>query len=45
MREHRLIEQMIALVKTEVSKMLGHNRADPVFIETAVGVSEHPKMA
>jgi hemerythrin-like domain-containing protein len=36
MREHRLIEHMIGLMKSEVSKIAGNGQADPVFIETAV---------
>ena len=36
MREHRLIEHMIGLMKSEVSKIAGDKQADPVFIETAV---------
>lgn len=36
MREHRLIEHMIALMKSEVSAITSEGKADPVFIETAV---------
>jgi hemerythrin-like domain-containing protein len=36
MREHRLIEHMIALMKSEVTMISGDGRTDPVFIETAV---------
>ena len=36
MREHRLIEHMIGLMKSEVSKIAADKQADPVFIETAV---------
>jgi len=36
MREHRLIEHMIGLMKSEVSKIAGDGKADAVFIETAV---------
>ena len=36
MREHRLIERMVALMKSEATKIAVHRQADPVFIETAV---------
>ena len=36
MREHRLIERMVALMKSEASKIALHGQTDPVFIETAV---------
>ncbi len=36
MREHRLIEHMIGLMKSEVAKIAVEKQADPVFIETAV---------
>lgn len=36
MREHRLIEHMIALMKTEASTIAADRQADPVFIETVV---------
>ncbi len=36
MREHRLIEHMIGLMRSEVSKIEAAGKPDPVFIETAV---------
>jgi len=36
MREHRLIEHMIVLMRSEVSMIASNRQADPVFIETAV---------
>lgn len=36
MREHRLIEHMILLMKVEASNIAADRHADPVFIETAV---------
>jgi hemerythrin-like domain-containing protein len=35
MREHRLIERMLDVMKSELEKMQASNRADPVFIEAA----------
>ncbi len=36
MREHRLIEHMISLMKAEVSTIAADRQADPAFIETVV---------
>jgi hemerythrin-like domain-containing protein len=36
MREHRLIEHMIALMRSEASTIASDRKTDPVFIETAV---------
>lgn len=36
MIEHRLIEKMIAIIRDQVVVMQQQNRADPVFIDTAV---------
>lgn len=36
MIEHRLIEKMIALMDEEIIKMKKHNKANPLFIDTAV---------
>ncbi len=36
MREHRLIEHMISLMKTELSTISADRRADPAFLETVV---------
>jgi hemerythrin-like domain-containing protein len=36
MIEHRLIEKMIALMDKEINKMKKYNKANPLFIDTAV---------
>src|SRR5450756_838852 len=36
MREHRLIERMLALLKQELGTIDARQKADPVFIETVV---------
>jgi hemerythrin-like domain-containing protein len=36
MKEHRLIEKMISLMENEIDKMKKHNKANPLFIDTAV---------
>lgn len=36
MTEHRLIEKMIALMKEEIAKMKKYNKANPLFIDSAV---------
>jgi hemerythrin-like domain-containing protein len=36
MREHRLIERMLALLELELSAIATSQKADPVFIETAI---------
>ncbi|MFW9824028.1 MAG: hemerythrin domain-containing protein [Candidatus Thorarchaeota archaeon] len=36
MTEHRLIEKMIQLMEDEIGKMKKHNKANPLFIDTAV---------
>ncbi|MFX0058348.1 MAG: hemerythrin domain-containing protein [Candidatus Hodarchaeota archaeon] len=36
MKEHRLIEKMILLIKNEIDKMKEYNKANPLFIDIAV---------
>jgi hemerythrin-like domain-containing protein len=36
MAEHRIIEKMIALMEREIEKMKEYNKANPLFIDTAV---------
>jgi hemerythrin-like domain-containing protein len=36
MKEHRLIEHMISLMKAELSTIAADRRADPVFVETVI---------
>ena len=37
MREHRLIERMVALMEQEAQRLRSTNRLDPIFIDTAAG--------
>ena len=36
MAEHRIIEKMLALMEKEIEKMKKFNKANPIFIDTAV---------